>query len=104
MSIVVNVEEGAELSLGMGDERNESVYEAVEEVTGTSDLCMESHFQYGTRAGWPRIRAALLKYHADLFTPEFWQERKERIAAGKLEDVFPYPVEKRFRNRYEAHT
>lgn len=59
LSIVVNVEEGAELSLGMGDERNESVYEAVEEVTGTRDLCMESHFQYGTRAGWPRIRAAL---------------------------------------------
>ncbi len=52
--------------------------------------------------GDPRIRAALLKYHADLFTPEFWQERKERIAAGKLEDVFPYPPEKRFSNRYGA--
>jgi allantoinase len=59
VSVVVNVEEGAELSLGMGDERNESVYEVVEEVAGARDLCMESHFEYGTRAGWPRIRALL---------------------------------------------
>ena len=59
VSLVVNVEEGAELSLGMGDERNESIYEAVELVEGERDLCMESHFEYGTRAGWPRIREAL---------------------------------------------
>ena len=62
VSVVVNVEEGAELSLGMGDERNESVYEVVEEVRGHRDLCMESHFEYGTRAGWPRIRALLERY------------------------------------------
>ncbi len=62
VSVVVNVEEGAELSLGMGDERNESVYEVVEEVVGSRDLCMESHFEYGTRAGWPRIRALLAAY------------------------------------------
>lgn len=62
VSVVVNVEEGAELSLGMGDERNESVYEVVEEVRGARDLCMESHFEYGTRAGWPRIRALLKRY------------------------------------------
>ena len=62
VSIVVNVEEGAELSVGMGDETNEFIYEAVERVEGARDLCMESHFEYGTRAGWPRIRA-LLKDH-----------------------------------------
>lgn len=62
VSIVVNVEEGAELSVGMGDEGNEFVYEAVERVEGLRDLCMESHFEYGTRAGWPRIRT-LLKEH-----------------------------------------
>jgi isocitrate dehydrogenase kinase/phosphatase len=50
--------------------------------------------------GDPRIRAALLKYHADLFTPDFWQARKERIKRGQLEDVFPYPLEKRFANRF----
>jgi allantoinase len=59
VSIVVNVEEGAELSLGMGDEANEHVYEAVERVEGVRDLCMESHFEYGTRAGWPRLRRLL---------------------------------------------
>jgi allantoinase len=62
LSIVVNVEEGAELALSMGDERNESIYEAVEEVIGRRDPCMESHFEYGTRAGWPRIRAALREF------------------------------------------
>ncbi|MEM8569807.1 MAG: polysaccharide deacetylase family protein [Pseudomonadota bacterium] len=59
VSVVVNVEEGAELSLADGDERNEHIYEAVEVVEGTRDLCMESHFEYGPRAGWPRIRDAL---------------------------------------------
>ncbi|WP_300055248.1 polysaccharide deacetylase family protein [uncultured Roseobacter sp.] len=59
VSLVVNIEEGAELTLGAGDERNEHIYEAVEEVVGTRDLCMESHFEYGPRAGWPRIRDVL---------------------------------------------
>jgi peptidoglycan/xylan/chitin deacetylase (PgdA/CDA1 family) len=59
VSIVVNVEEGAELSLGAGDEANEFVYEAVERVEGVRDPCMESHYEYGTRVGWGRIRNAL---------------------------------------------
>ena len=61
VSIVVNIEEGAELSLSEGDERNECIYEAVECIEGVPDPCMESHFEYGPRAGWPRIRAALRK-------------------------------------------
>ncbi|MEM8854848.1 MAG: polysaccharide deacetylase family protein, partial [Pseudomonadota bacterium] len=59
VSVVVNVEEGAELSLHDGDERNEHIYEAVEAVENARDLCMESHFEYGPRAGWPRIREVL---------------------------------------------
>jgi isocitrate dehydrogenase kinase/phosphatase len=47
--------------------------------------------------GDDRIRAAFLKHHADLLTPEFWNARKARILAGHLEDVFPYPPERRFR-------
>jgi peptidoglycan/xylan/chitin deacetylase (PgdA/CDA1 family) len=62
VSVVVNVEEGAELSLGQGDEANEGVYEVVDQIAGVRDLCMESHFEYGTRAGWPRIRALLKRY------------------------------------------
>jgi peptidoglycan/xylan/chitin deacetylase (PgdA/CDA1 family) len=62
VSIVVNFEEGAELALTRGDERNEYVYEIVERIEGVPDACMESHFAYGTRAGWPRIRALLKRY------------------------------------------
>lgn len=59
VSLVVNIEEGAELSLAAGDASNEFIYEAVERVEGSRDLCMESHYAYGTRRGWGRIRAAL---------------------------------------------
>ena len=62
VSLVVNVEEGAELSLSAGDERNESVYEVADEVTGVPDACMESHFEYGTRAGYWRIMAVLERF------------------------------------------
>ena len=62
VSFVVNVEEGAELSLSSGDERNESVYEVADEVTGVPDACMESHFEYGTRAGYWRIMEVLERF------------------------------------------
>jgi peptidoglycan/xylan/chitin deacetylase (PgdA/CDA1 family) len=62
LSVVVNFEEGAELSIARGDERNEHVYEISEKVEGVPDACMESHFAYGPRAGWPRIRALLRRY------------------------------------------
>jgi len=48
---VINVEEGAELSLSAGDEGNEKTYEVTDEVTGVPDACMETHFEHGTRAG-----------------------------------------------------
>jgi isocitrate dehydrogenase kinase/phosphatase len=52
--------------------------------------------------GDDRIRAAFLKHHADLLTPEFWNARKQRILDGYLEDVFPYPPERRFRKRFAS--
>lgn len=64
LSLVVNVEEGAELSLASGDERNESVYEMRHEVVGHRDPCMESHFAYGSRAGLWRILDLLEAYSA----------------------------------------
>src|SRR6185437_7814094 len=64
VSFVVNFEEGAELSVSDGDERNEGAYEAVEEVENYPDLCQDSHFEYGTRAGWRRIAAALAEARA----------------------------------------
>lgn len=62
VSLVVNFEEGAELSVARGDERNEHIYEAVEQVVGYPDPCMDSHFAYGVKAGWPRIREVLKAY------------------------------------------
>jgi isocitrate dehydrogenase kinase/phosphatase len=52
--------------------------------------------------GDARIRAAFMKHHADLLTRDFWQQRKERIAAGHLENVYPYPQAVRFLHRYGA--
>lgn len=44
----------------------------------------------------PRIRRAFLAHHRDLLDPVWWRERQEHIRAGHLEDVFPYPLERRF--------
>jgi len=64
VSLVVNVEEGAELSLADGDERNETIHEVLEEVEGIPNLCLQSHFDYGTRAGWWRVMRVLQRYNA----------------------------------------
>ena len=55
VSVVLNIEEGAELLLSAGDERNEAIHEAIHQVEGASDLCLESHFEYGVRVGYWRI-------------------------------------------------
>lgn len=62
VSVVVNVEEGAELSVSLGDERNEATYEITEEVEGQIDHCKDTHFDYGTRVGYHRIMALLERY------------------------------------------
>jgi allantoinase len=59
VSFVLNFEEGAELSIADGDERNEAVYEVVDEVRGAPDPCMASHYEYGPRAGFDRILSLL---------------------------------------------
>ncbi|HUA53774.1 MAG TPA: polysaccharide deacetylase family protein [Candidatus Sulfotelmatobacter sp.] len=59
VSFVVNVEEGAELSVTDGDEANEVAHEIPHEVIGKPDVGMDSHFEYGTRAGYWRTMAAL---------------------------------------------
>ena len=62
LSLVVNIEEGAELSLTAGDERNEAIYEVVDEVVGAPDPCMESHFEYGPRSGYWRTMELLDRF------------------------------------------
>ena len=45
LSIVVNIEEGAELSVNSGDSKNEYIYEnnTIKLENNLPDLCMESH-------------------------------------------------------------
>jgi allantoinase len=62
LSFVVNVEEGAELSIASGDERNEAVPETRQLVEGAPDPCMETHFAYGSRVGLWRIMELLDRF------------------------------------------
>ena len=55
ISLVLNIEAGAELNQADGDERNNSVYEINELVEEGPDFCMSSHFDFGPRAGYWRI-------------------------------------------------
>ena len=48
--------------------------------------------------GSPLIRKLFLRYHADLLTPEFWQEAQKEIRSGIIVDFFPYPESLRFCN------
>jgi peptidoglycan/xylan/chitin deacetylase (PgdA/CDA1 family) len=62
VSFVVNFEEGAELTLSGGDERNESSYETTAEIVGYPDLCMESHYEYSTRAAYWRVMSVFAAF------------------------------------------
>ncbi len=44
----------------------------------------------------PRIRKVFMELHRELLDPAWWRARQEHIRAGYLEDVFPYPEERRF--------
>jgi isocitrate dehydrogenase kinase/phosphatase len=48
----------------------------------------------------PRVREVFMKHHADLLEPEVWQAKQDRLRAGSIEDVFPYPLSIRFRNLF----
>ncbi|MET3118758.1 isocitrate dehydrogenase kinase/phosphatase [Undibacterium sp. GrIS 1.8] len=53
--------------------------------------------------GNPKVRQYFMKHHADLLTADYWQTRKLRIMAGKVDDVFPYPQEVRFSHQTQLH-
>lgn len=60
VSVVINFEEGAELQVGDGDARSESMGEVISVVpAGKRDQGQEQIFGYGTRAGLWRILDAL---------------------------------------------
>ncbi len=45
--------------------------------------------------GDPRVRAAFLKYHAELLDADWWQACRQRAAKGRIEDIFPYDDDRR---------
>jgi isocitrate dehydrogenase kinase/phosphatase len=47
-----------------------------------------------------RARDVFLELHGDLADPAFWVATQERILAGIQDDIFPYPQDLRFGNRY----
>ncbi len=53
--------------------------------------------------GDSRVRAAFLKYHADLLSAEWWQACRARAAQGRIEDIFPYEPDRRL-NHSRART
>ena len=64
VSIVVNFEEGSEFSISDGDRENEAVYEIEQRLAGRPDPAIDSHFEYGSRAGWWRIMEVLGQHGA----------------------------------------
>ena len=58
VSFVINFEEGAEMSLSAGDAQREGL-RGHRRGLGVPDRCMESHFEYGTKAAWWRIADTL---------------------------------------------
>jgi isocitrate dehydrogenase kinase/phosphatase len=45
------------------------------------------------------VRSSFTMHHADLLEPQFWNNVKSRIAAGHVENIFPYPETIRFHNK-----
>ncbi|PID50482.1 MAG: bifunctional isocitrate dehydrogenase kinase/phosphatase [Proteobacteria bacterium] len=45
----------------------------------------------------PKIRKIFMKYHKDLLSPSYWQQKQNNIRSGLYEDVFPYPESLRFK-------
>ncbi len=90
VSFVVNVEEGGELTWSGGDGRNEAVYEVIDRKEGI-DLAIESHFQYGTRAGYWRI--------VDLF--ERFGVGATFSACGAAVEATPWLVQDAYRRGHE---
>src|ERR1700730_3124300 len=64
VSIVVNFEEVAEVSINAGDPENEAVYEIEQRLAGRPDPAIDSHFEYRSRAGWWRIMEVLGQHGA----------------------------------------
>jgi len=48
------------------------------------------------------VRQAFLQHHSDLLDVGFWNQTKQRIEEGFIEDVYPYPAAARFAARFPS--
>ncbi len=69
VSFVLNIEEGSERAWTRGDTgphgaKNEQVYDMIEAIDSAPNLTMESHMDYGPRAGYWRVVKVLEKHGA----------------------------------------
>jgi isocitrate dehydrogenase kinase/phosphatase len=60
----------------------------------TNDIFPEEFRLFFT--GNPQARRMFEKHHSDLYDATFWQNLQKNIAAGKMEDLYPYRRKKRF--------
>ncbi len=44
----------------------------------------------------PKLRELLFQAHPQLLDADFWCDKQQKIKAGFVEDIFPYPPEQRF--------
>ena len=49
--------------------------------------------------GDTRIRTAFMKHHADLLSADWWNQCKQRVIQGRLENIYPYDLTKRLPHR-----
>jgi isocitrate dehydrogenase kinase/phosphatase len=63
-------------------------------AVGENDIFPEEFERFLELDG--ELRDAFLAHHRDLFTVEFWQGVQDRLRAGEIMDVFPYPQTRRF--------
>jgi peptidoglycan/xylan/chitin deacetylase (PgdA/CDA1 family) len=61
-----------------GDPENEAVYEIEQRLAGRPDPAIDSHFEYGSRAGWWRIME-VLGQHGALATVSSSGQAVERL-------------------------
>lgn len=69
-------------------------------TVGPNDIFPEEFRLFFT--GNPTARRFFEKHHSDLYEASFWQNLQKNIAAGKIEDMFPYRRKKRFVRSIQA--
>jgi isocitrate dehydrogenase kinase/phosphatase len=60
---------------------------------GPNDIFPEEFIHFMGLGG--ELREAFLAAHADLLTAQYWTNIQERLRAGELLDIFPYPCNRR---------